>query len=390
MGSIGLEPNPLITPHNLGLFQLSHRVVLAPLTRMRSYGSIPQPQAALYYSQRTSPGGLLISEATCISDDAYGCPNVPGIHRPEHVEAWKPIVQAVHDKGGIFFCQLWHMGRASHTEYQPNKGPPVSSTTKKIEKEKECLLPDYSIGEYSTPRALRTDEIPKYVEFYRVAARFAREAGFDGVEIHAANGYLLEQFMKDQVNDRTDKYGNQSLENRCRFTFEVIDAVTEEVGADRVGIRFSPFTTFNDVHTSNPAELGLYLARQLNKRDPKLVYLHYVEPRIHGNDDKPDDPEEFSSVPFREAYSGTFIAAGGFTRESGMEAVASGRADLIAYGRIFLSNPDLPRRFQQNAPLNPYVRKTFYIPDLVVGYTDYPSLTREEVEAYQKTSDSRM
>ncbi|KAL3697111.1 hypothetical protein R1sor_011187 [Riccia sorocarpa] len=385
MGSLGEESNPLLTPYTMGPFQLSHRVVLAPLTRLRSYGTIPQPHAAVYYSQRTTPGGLLISEGTCISDDSFGCPNVPGIYKPEHVEAWKPIVQAVHDKGGVFFCQLWHLGRASHNEYQPNKAPPVSSTNKRIRVENKCLLPDYSLSEFSVPRALTTEEIPNYVEIYRHAARCAREAGFDGVEIHAANGYLLEQFMKDKVNDRTDKYGNQSLENRCRFTFEVIDAVAEEIGADRVGIRFSPFTTYNDVHTSDPGELGLYLARELNKRVPKLVYVHYVEPRIHGNDDKPDTPEEFSCVPFKEAYSGTFIAAGGFTRESGIEAVATGRADLIAYGRIFISNPDLTRRFELNAPLNRYNRDTFYIPDPVLGYTDYPSLTDEEIKAYQKS-----
>lgn len=223
-------------------------------------------------------------------------------------------------------------------------------------------------GEYSPPRALRTDEIPQIIDDFRVAASNAIRAGFDGVEIHSAHGYLLDQFMKDGVNDRTDQYGG-SLENRCRFPLEVVKAIADEIGPHRLGIRLSPFTDYAEAYDSNPQVLGLYMANALNKYN--ILYAHYVEPRmrkhpVHENDD--------SLMPIRKAFKGTFLAAGGFDREEGNAAIESGKADLVVYGRWFLSNPDLPKRFSLNAPLNKYNPETFYIQDPIVGYTDYPFL----------------
>ncbi|KAK1403699.1 12-oxophytodienoate reductase 11 [Heracleum sosnowskyi] len=353
---------PLLTPYKMGNFQLSHRVVLAPLTRQRMYGNVPQPHAALYYSQRTTKGGLLIAEATAISDTAIGYPEVPGIWKKEQVEAWKPIVEAVHAKGGIFVCQIWHTGRVSNTGFQPNGQAPISCTDKPIS-------PSNDGFHYSPPRRLGTEEIPQIIDDFRLAAKNAMEAGFDGVEIHGAHGYLIDQFLKDQVNDRTDEYGG-SLENRCRFALEVVEAVSEEIGADRVGIRISPFADYNDSGDSNPDALGLYLAESLNKVG--LLFLHVVEPRMKNAWEKFECSE--SLVPMRKAFEGTFIVAGGYEREDGNKAIAENRADLVAYGRAFLANPDLPRRFELNAPLNKYDRNTFYTSDPIVGYTDYPFL----------------
>ncbi|XP_031389700.1 12-oxophytodienoate reductase 2-like [Punica granatum] len=357
----------LITPYKMGRFDLSHRVVLAPLTRQRSYHNVPQPHAILYYSQRTSKGGLLISEATGVSDTAQGYPDTPGVWTKEQVEAWKPIVDAVHAKGGIFFCQIWHVGRVSNSGFQPNGQAPISSTDKPLTPQLRANGVD--VAEFSPPRCLRTDEIPEIVNHFRLAARNAMEAGFDGVEIHGAHGYLIDQFMKDQVNDRTDQYGG-SLENRCRFALEIIKVVSDEIGPDRVGIRLSPFADYMESGDSNPKALGLYMAEALNKYG--ILYCHMVEPRMKTVAEKCDCPH--SLVPMRNAFGGTFIVAGGYDREDGNKAVAENRADLVAFGRLFLANPDLPRRFELDAPLNKYNRNTFYISDPVVGYTDYPFL----------------
>eukprot|EP00253_Pinus_taeda_P032534 PITA_32534 len=359
---------PLLTPYQLGSFSLSHRVVLAPLTRQRSYNNIPQPHAILYYSQRTSPGGLLITEATGVSDSAQGYPDTPGIWTEEQVEAWKSIVSAVHEKGGIFFCQIWHTGRASHVDYQPNGQAPFSSSDKKISG--RILLPngkDYA--DFSTPRTLKTEEIPHIVNDFRLAARNAIKAGFDGVEIHGAHGYLLDQFMKEGVNNRTDQYGG-SLENRCRFPLEVVEAVADEIGPERLGIRLSPFGKHGDTSDLDPEALGLYMAKALNKYN--ILYAHYVEPRIVTS--REAIATNKSLLPMKKAFKGNFLVAGGYDREDGNAAIANGKADLVVYGRLFLANPDLPRRFELNAPLNKYNRDTFYISDPVVGYTDYPFL----------------
>ncbi|XP_073099734.1 putative 12-oxophytodienoate reductase 11 isoform X3 [Elaeis guineensis] len=304
-----MAPIPLLTPYKMGRFHLPHRIVLAPLTRQRSFGNVPQSHAILYYSQRASKGGLLIAEATGVSDTAQGYPNTPGIWTKQLVEAWKPIVDAVHEKGGIFFCQIWHVGRVSNY-------------------------------------------------------------GFDGVEIHGAHGYLIDQFLKDQVNDRTDQYGG-SLENRCRFALEIVQAVVDEIGPDRVGIRLSPYANYMEAGDSDPDALGLYMVNSLNRFG--ISYCHMVEPRMGKVGEKVETPH--SLLPMRKAFKGTFIVAGGYNREEGNKAVSSGYADLVAYGRLFLANPDLPRRFELDGPLNDYNRNTFYIPDPVVGYTDYPFLS---------------
>ncbi|XP_034206136.1 12-oxophytodienoate reductase 2-like [Prunus dulcis] len=359
---------PLLTPYKMGKFNLSHRIVLAPLTRQRSYHNIPQPHAILYYSQRTSQGGLLIAEASGVSDTAQGYPDMPGLWTREQVEAWKPIVDAVHAKGGVFFCQIWHAGRVSNSGFQPNGQAPISCTDKPLPP--QLLTNGVDIAEYTPPRRLKKDEIPQIVNDLRLAARNAIEAGFDGVEIHGAHGYLIDQFMKDQVNDRTDEYGG-SLENRCRFDLEIVEAVANEIGADKVGIRLSPFADYMESGDSNPKALGIYMAKSLNKYG--ILYCHVVEPRMKTVGDKSETP--YSLLPMREAFTGTFIAAGGFDREDGNNAVAEGRADLIAYGRLFLANPDLPKRFELNAPLNKYNRETFYTSDPVIGCTDYLSIS---------------
>ncbi|KAL8061278.1 hypothetical protein ABFS82_02G076800 [Erythranthe guttata] len=350
--------NPLLTPYNMGEFDLSHRIVLAPLTRNRSYNNVPQPHAAVYYSQRATKGGLLIAEATGVSDTSQGYQDTPGIWTKEQVEAWKPIVDAVHEKGAVFFLQMWHVGRVSTYGFQPNGQAPISSTDKGI-------TPGLDGVDWAPPRRLSKDEIPSIVNDFRVAARNAIEAGFDGVEIHGANGYLIEQFLKDQVNDRTDEYGG-SLENRCRFALEVVEAVTKEIGSNRVGIRLSPYTDFMESVDSDPDALGLHLAKELNKFD--LVYLHMIEPRFSG------EVVAHELLPIRKAFNNTFIASGGYNRRKGNLAISENYADLVAYGRLFLANPDLVRRYELDAPLNKYDRNTFYTQDPVVGYTDYPFL----------------
>ncbi|KAK6129631.1 hypothetical protein DH2020_036641 [Rehmannia glutinosa] len=326
---------PLLTPYKMGKFQLSHRIVLAPLTRQRSYNNIPQPHALLYYTQRATKVGFILTEATGVSDTAQGYPYTPGIWTKEQVEAWKPIVDAVHAK-----------------EFQPNGQAPISCTDKGLTPQVRANGVD--VAQFSPPRRLRTDEIPQIVHDFRLAARNAIEA---------------DQFFKDQVNDRTDQYGG-SLENRCRLALEIAEAVTNEVGAYRVGMRLSPFANFMECVDSNPQALGLYMAEALNEYN--LLYCHMVEPRMRTVLEVSECPH--SLVPMRKLFKGTFIAAGGYDRDDGNKAVAENRADLVAYGRHFLANPDLPERFKLNAPLNKYNRETFYIADPVVGYTDYPFL----------------
>ncbi|XP_020112129.1 putative 12-oxophytodienoate reductase 8 isoform X2 [Ananas comosus] len=372
-----METIPLLTPYKMGRFNLSHRngvsndildvrIVLAPLTRSRSYGNLPQKHAILYYSQRTTKGGLLIAEATGVSSTAQGYPNTPGVWTAEQVEAWKPVVDAVHRNGGVFFCQIWHVGRASTCDYQPNGQAPISSTDKPITPQTRT---DGTVEAFSTPRRLRTDEIPQIVNDFKLAARNAIEAHFDGVEIHAAYGYLLEQFMKDSVNDRTDEYGG-SIENRCRFALEVVEAVANEIGPDRVGIRLSPYSNCLDCRDSNPTALGLYMVQSLNKYN--ILYCSMVEPDMVKVGGKLRAARGLS--PMRKAFEGSFMVGGGYDREEGNKAVAEGYADLVAYGKWFLANPDLPKRFEINAGLNKYDRSTFYTSDPVVGYTDYPFL----------------
>lgn len=366
MGELPRPNIPLLTPYKMGQLELSHRVVLAPMTRQRSYGNVPQPHAAVYYAQRATAGGLLITEATGVSDTAQGYSDTPGVWTAEQVEAWKPIVDAVHAKGAVIFCQIWHVGRVSTFEFQPDGQAPVSCTDRKVSPQMSF---DGRLEEFSPPRRLAVEEIPGIVDDFRKAARNAIDAGFDGVEIHAANGYLIEQFLKDSANDRSDEYGG-SLENRCRFALEIVDAVVKEVGGNRVGIRLSPFTDYMDCHDSDPHALALHLATKLN--DHGILYVHMVEPRMAIVDGRRVVPKRL--LPYREAFKGMFIAAGGYDREEGDKVVSEGYTDLVAFGRLFLANPDLPKRFEVGAALNKYNRMTFYISDPVIGYTDYPFL----------------
>ncbi|XP_065848873.1 12-oxophytodienoate reductase 3 [Euphorbia lathyris] len=374
----------LFSPYKMGKFDLSHRVVLAPMTRCRALNGIPNAALVEYYRQRSTPGGFLITEGTLISPSAPGFPHVPGIYTEEQVEAWKKVVDAVHLKGAIIFCQLWHVGRASHQVYQPDGAAPISSTSKAISNRWRILMPDGSHAVYPEPRPLETTEIQHVVEDYRQAAVNALRAGFDGIEIHGAHGYLIDQFLKDGINDRTDEYGG-SINNRCRFLMQVIEAVVAAVGADRVGFRMSPAIDHLDAMDSDPLNLGLAVIERLNKLQSnlgsKLTYLHVTQPRYtaYGQTESgrqgTEDEETKLIRALKGAYEGTFMCSGGFTRELGIEAVAQNDADLVSYGRLFISNPDLVLRLKLNAPLNKYIRKTFYTQDPVVGYTDYPFLS---------------
>eukprot|EP00884_Botryococcus_braunii_P001861 jgi/Botrbrau1/11676/Bobra.0195s0007.1 len=359
---------PLLSPYKAGMLDLDIRVVYAPLTRCRAIGNIPQPAAVTYYSQRAHRGAFMLSEGTSPSPTGHGYPQTPGIYTDEQVEAWKPITRAVKEKGATFFCQLWHVGRASHSAYQPGGKPPLGPSAIAIEG--QVMLPDYKLTDYPVPREISKAEIKEVTEEFVQAAKNALRAGFDGVEIHGANAYLLDEFLKDGSNKRTDEYGG-SIENRARFHIEVAKAVADAVGPEKVGMRLSPYGTFMNTIDSDPIPGTRYLVQQLSELG--LAYVHVVEGRIVGHTTLEDDPAR-SLEPFRQAFKGTFIAAGGYTRESGNQSIAEGKADLITFGRYFLANPDLPERFAINAPLNRYNRDTFYTPSQEVGYTDYPFL----------------
>ncbi|CAM6101225.1 unnamed protein product [Calypogeia fissa] len=366
----------LFTPLKCGTFKLSHRIVMGPMTRCRSYGSIPQPHVALYYSQRATQGGLIITEATAISPTADGYLSAPGIWTQEQVEAWRPIVKTVHRKGGVFICQLSHVGRRSHTSFQPNGGQPISSTSKPIQGSK-LKAADGSFQPYSTPRALKTEEIHEVIEDYVSAAKNAISAGFDGVELHGANGYLLDQFMKDGVNDRTDQYGGP-IPNRARFVLEVVEAVANAIGKDRVGIKLSPYADSWDAGDSDPTALGVYMAERLS--DMGILYVALQEARVQN--DGLDESRMESVWPFRSAFKGLFFVGGGYTRQEGMEAIKSGKADAVVYAHLFLGNPDLPRRFALSTDLllNEPNFDTLFSSHPVVGYTDYPFLDEDDLQ----------
>ncbi|MCO5580845.1 hypothetical protein L7F22_034718 [Adiantum nelumboides] len=373
----------LLAPLQLGsTLQLSHRVVLAPVTRCRALHYVPQPAHVRFYSERTTPGGLLITEATAICQEGIGFPHSPGIWSEEQVQAWHKVVQAVHNKGGYIFCQLWHVGRASHTYYQPDGdlSLPVSSTSKRVPHSWSVRLPEGAMAEYSEPRALPTHEIPTVVRQFRQAAQNAKRAGFDGVEIHGAHGYLIDQFLKDGINDRDDEYGG-SVENRCRFALEVVEAVAAEMGEGHTAIRISPIIHHLGATDSNPRALALHLISHLN--DMNLAYLHVTEPRFTNQGLRPSSEDHCHDhlLPLlRKAFKGKVMLSGGFDRTSGMDTIRRGAADLISYGRLYISNPDLPLRFAIEAGLNAYDRSTFYTHDQVKGYLDYSRLSPDEVE----------
>ncbi|MEW5317630.1 MAG: hypothetical protein WDW38_008912 [Sanguina aurantia] len=362
----------LFNPLQLGdIGTMSHRVVYAPLTRCRAFGNIPQATAIEYYSQRSAPGTLVISEGTVVSAEGHGYFNTPGIWRKEEMEAWKPIVAAVHAQGALFVCQLWHVGRASHPEFQPNGALPMGPSAIAVPAPFQAYV-STGLADYPVPRAMTQADIDSVVESFRVSARNAIDAGFDGVEIHGTNGYIIEEFIKDSMNTRTDGYGG-SIENRCRFALEIVAAVTKEVGAGKVGIRLGAHGLFLSPPDSTPYATYTYLLEKLNGLPAPLAYVHFMESRVVGSD---DGGAVFSTLPFREVFKGNFLTAGGYSRVSGNEVVKAGHADAVAYGRHFLANPDLPKRFLLDAPLNKYDRNTFYSggPE---GYADYPFMEQQ-------------
>jgi N-ethylmaleimide reductase len=362
----------LFSPLKVGPYQLEHRVVMAPLTRMRAEkpSLAPRPLNAEYYAQRAAPGGLLIAEASPVMASGIGNPGVPGIFSAQQVRGWRGVVEAVHAKGGLIFLQLWHVGRASHSSYQAGGVLPVAPSAVPISPPLMTMTDGGKPQPYETPRALETDEVEGVVESFRQGAINAREAGFDGVEIHGANGYLIEQFLQSKTNLRTDRYGG-SIENRARFLMEIVHAVTGVWGADRVGVRLSPYGVANDSGEADPMPLYSHVVASLDKLG--LAYLHFIEPRASGAGRAEVDHQNVPSamVLFRPLWSGVLMTAGNFTGETAEAAIAAGHADAIAFGRIFISNPDLPRRLRHGYPLAPYNRATFYGGE-TTGYTDYP------------------
>ena len=363
----------LFSPLKIGPYQLKHRLVMAPLTRMRAEkpSLAPRPLNAEYYAQRTTSGGLLIAEASPVMATGFGSPGAPGIYSERQIKGWREVVDAVHAKDGVIFLQLWHVGRVSHSSFQPGGVLPVAPSAVPIPADLKTMTADGKVVRYETPRALETSEIPGVIDAYRQAARNALKAGFDGVEIHGANGYLIEQFLQSHTNLRTDQYGG-STENRTRFLMEVTQAVIEVWGADRVGVRLSPYGVANGSGEPDPMPLYSHAIKSL---DPLgLAYLHFVEPRSSGAGRAEVNHQNVPAamVLFRPMWSGKLITAGGFTGETADAAIAAGHAGAIAFGRIFISNPDLPRRLQRGFPLTPYNRATFYGGE-AAGYTDYPA-----------------
>ena len=360
----------MFTPVALGSIELKNRLVMAPLTRMRAVaGDVPHPLAKTYYGQRAS-AGLIITEATQISPLGMGYPATPGIYSPEQTAAWKEIVDVVHQKGGAIVAQLWHVGRISHSSLHPEQGFPEAPSA--IAPAGQTYGADWQLHDYETPKAMTGEDIARLLKDFEAAAVNAKEAGFDGIEIHSANGYLLDQFLQDKTNHRTDEYGG-SIENRCRLLSEVIDVVSKVFPCDRIGIRLSPYGTFNDIDDSDPVKLFSTVIEKLNSYS--LAYLHMIEPRstsAGGNDSVYVEAPVTSEI-FRSAFKGKFITAGGYDQAMGEKVLEEGLADAVAYGRLYISNPDLAERFEKGAALSPYNRATFY-GGAEVGYTDYPSL----------------
>ncbi len=363
----------LFTPLQVGDMHLANRIVMAPLTRNRAPNAIPTPLMVEYYTQRAT-AGLLISEATAISQQGQGYSDVPGLYGTEQLDGWKKITDSVHEAGGKMIVQLWHVGRISHTDLQPENGAPVAPSAITA-KAKTVLIKDGApmFVDTSTPRALSAEELPGIVHTYQAAARNAVEtAGFDGVEIHAANGYLLDQFLKNGSNQRTDDHGG-SIENRARLTIEIVRAVTDAIGGGRTGIRLSPVTPAGDVHDTDPQPLFEYVVRQLAALN--LAFVHIIEGSTGGPRELADRPFDYAAL--KRAYrmaggKGAWMVNNGYDKALAEKAVAEG-ADLVAFGRPFIANPDLVRRLREDAPMNTPDQATFYGGG-VKGYTDYPTL----------------
>lgn len=354
----------LFTPARFGAIDLDNRVVMSSLTRNRAgAGNVPTPLMAEYYRQRAS-AGLILTEATPISAEGHGYPRTPGIHTPEQIAGWKQVTAAVHGAGGKIVLQLWHVGRISHPDLQPDGGLPVAPSA--IRPAGQAFT-GQGMKDFVTPRALETGEIPALVAGYAQAARNAVHAGFDGVEVHAGNGYLLDQFLRSSTNQRTDAYGG-SIENRARLLLEVLEAVCKAVGSDRTGLRLSPVTPFNDLHDDTPQQTFDYVVGQLNPL--RLAFLDVLQ----GTGGAPREqwlPFDYDRL--RELYTGNLIRNNGYDFASAQEAVKSAAADAIAFGRLLLANPDLVERFRRGAPLNAPDYETFYSGE-EQGYTDYPFL----------------
>ncbi|MDB5650772.1 MAG: nemA [Hyphomicrobiales bacterium] len=356
-----VDASVLFSHHRLGTLDLPNRIVMAPLTRNRATPGTDAPHSMNtdYYVQRAR-AGLIVTEATQISQQGQGYIQTPGIYTDAQVEGWQAVTKAVHAAGGRIFLQMWHVGRVSHVSLQPGGGAPVAPSA--IQAKTKTYLA-HGFDSVSMPRALEIEEIVLTVRDYYNATVNARRAGFDGVEIHAANGYLIDQFLRDGSNHRTDAYGG-SIENRTRFAIEVAEAVVNAWEPGRVGIRLSPASPANDMTDSNPAPLFDHLAHNLSAL--KLAYLHINESQTPGA-----TPFDFTSL--RRAFKGTYIANAGYTREKAAEAIVEGRADLVAFGKLYIANPDLVERFAKNAPLNEPDQASFYGGG-AKGYIDYPTL----------------
>ncbi len=355
----------LFQPTRIGNIEVANRIVMAPLTRSRAdeaNGDIPGSAMNVDYYRQRSGAGLIISEGTQVSPVGKGYMATPGIYSDTQVEGWKAITQAVHDAGSKILAQIWHVGRITHPALTGGTQPVAPSAIQP----KVVAYTRSGKMDVPVPHALSATEIKDVVGQFRQAAANAMRAGFDGVEIHGANGYLVDQFIRDGANQRTDEYGG-SIENRCRFALEVVDACVAEIGAGRVGIRLSPLTPFNDLADSNPQAVFGYLVEALNQRG--IAFIHFIEGATGG----PRDVPGFDYAAARHAFKGTYIANNGYDRQMAIDAIASGKADAIAFGRLFISNPDLVERLKLNATLNAPNPSTFYTPG-PVGYTDYPTL----------------
>jgi N-ethylmaleimide reductase len=360
----------LFTPVQVGPLTLKHRVVMPPMSRLRAQPGtgIPSDLQLEYYTQRASNGGLIITEATAIAPSARGYYHAPALYTDEQIAGWKRITDAVHAKGAYFFTQLWHAGRTTHISITGSE--PVTASVDPAYWADTSITVDTPDGfEPTSPhRALETAEIATILEQYRSAAQNAKAAGFDGVELMAANGHLVDQFLQDNTNKRTDQYGG-SIENRTRFLAEVVQTLADVWGADRVGVRLAPSGTFNGMGDSDPRALFRHVAERLN--DFGLAYLHLIEPRVKGGETIAEAQAPVAAQELSKIFRGPVIAVGGFNPETAEASVANGDASLIAFGRHFIANPDLPKRIELGLQLNPYDRSTFY-GYTGRGYTDYP------------------
>ncbi|SLN53942.1 N-ethylmaleimide reductase [Aquimixticola soesokkakensis] len=363
------KTNTLFEPAQLGSWDLTNRVAMAPMSRFRADPKtwVPADYTAEYYGQRNTCG-MLITEATQMSPDAVGYPRSPGLYNAEQTEVWKGIVDAIHAGGAKAVVQLWHTGRISHAYNRPTDNPhPMGPSP--IKPVTEMITDEHGMVEIPTPREMTKDDIKYVVDMYAETARNAKAAGFDGIEIHAANGYLIDQFCASNINKRTDEYGG-SYENRLRFLREIIETVATVYDKGNIGVRFSPYGTFNDVHEEDP--LALFTAQVKQSEASGVGYVHVIRPEVTGDNDVAEafDHADVIGVA-RDLYSGVIIAAGQYTRETAEQEIASGRADIVAFGRPFVSNPDLISRMKAGTELAQLNRDTLYIPGRA-GYIDYP------------------